>query len=214
MSSVQIFHRDSAGNETLVGVVDGDLIKKHSAEVRNLLATRPPQLVTKVTLHGPSVYGLSEVLKEIKTLEKGRTLEITTKTRDIDEAIDIHRAIHCMKIEPTQTKVEGHLKGYLSHQIVTPAEMVAVHKAYGNPNGPYNKIWKTMIHTIAYKWVGSDMNKTQSDRLKAVAREIPDLNAAIANRVAALEKIKKKQQEMSEKRAAERAAKADNDGWA
>jgi hypothetical protein len=162
MSSVQLFHVDSAGNETLVGVVDGDLIKKHSAEVRNLIATRPYQIVHKVTLRGPSVEGLRYVLNEIQTLEPGKALEITTKTRNIEQAIDIHRAIHCMKIEPTQTRVEGHLNGFLSHQLATPDEMVAIHNAYGSPNSRYNKIWKTMIHTIAYKWVGGGMNKTQS----------------------------------------------------
>jgi hypothetical protein len=214
MSSVQLFHVDSAGNETLVGVVDGDLIKKHSAEVRNLIATRPHQIVHKVTLRGPSVEGLRYVLNEIQTLEPGKALEITTKTRNIEQAIDLHRAIHCMKIEPTQTRVEGHLNGFLSHQLATPDEMVAIHNAYGSPNSRYNKIWRTMIHTIAYKWVGGGMNKAQSDQLKAAARDHSDLNAAISKRVGELEKIKKKQQETSEKRAVMRATKAGDNGWA
>jgi hypothetical protein len=71
-----------------------------------------------------------------------------------------------------------------------------------------------MIHTIAYKWVGGGMNKAQSDQLKAAARDHSDLNAAISKRVGELEKIKKKQQETSEKRAAMRATKAGDNGWA
>lgn len=207
MSSVQLFHRSATGTESLVGVIDGDLIKAHSATIRNLIATRPQDIIHRVTLRGPTVEGLKLVLDQVQVLQNDEVLEININTRNIEKAIDVHRAVECMKIEPPQTKIEGHLNGFLSHELPTPKEMVAIHNAYGAPSSAYVKVWNTMVHTIAYKWVGGDIPQ-DTIALKRVARDHPALDAALNKRVDQLEKIRKRQQEANEKRATKKAANA------
>lgn len=208
MSSVQLFHRCATGTETLVGVINGDLIKAHSVTIRNLIATRPQDIIHRVTLRGPTAEGLKLVLDQVQALQRDEVLEISINTRNIEKAIDVHRAVECMKIEPPQHKIEGHLNGFLSHELPTPKEMIAIHNAYGAPGNAYAKVWNTMVHMIAYKWVGGDIPQDTAIALKRAARDHPALDAALDKRVDQLEKIRKRQQEANEKRAAKKFAKA------
>ena len=67
MSSVQILHKDiETGEETVVIVIDGDLIKKHSKTVRDIIDSRTEkEVVNKIVLKGPEYDALKYVLEQI-----------------------------------------------------------------------------------------------------------------------------------------------------
>lgn len=200
MSSIQIFHRAPDGDETVVGVLDGDRIKAHSARVRALVAAQPPKIMYRFTFSGPTAESLKIVLDQINALPRGQVLQIAVNTRNLVKAIDIHRAIECLQIEPDQGKIVGHLNGYLSHEILTAEEMVAVHLAYGTPGNKNHKTWSTMIHTIAYRWVGGDVPQSVADELKGAAMQHPTLDAALNAKVDELQAIKTSREEAIERR--------------
>lgn len=201
MSCVQIFHRAPDGDETVVGVLDGDRIKSHSARVRALVAAVPPNIMYKFTFFGPSADSLKIVLDQINALQRGEVLQIAINTRDLVKAIDIHRAVECLQIEPDQGKIVGHLNGYLSHEVPTAEEMVAVHLAYGTPGNKHNKTWNTMIHTIAYRWTGGDVPDDVASELKDAAMQYPALDAALNAKADELQAIQRSREEAIQRRA-------------
>lgn len=205
MSSVQIFHRAPSGEETLVAVIDGDRIKAHCAAIRDLIATEPPAIIYTVTLAGPNFEALKVVVEAIAALDSRDVLKINITTRDLVKAIQIHCVTHGLRIEPPQDQIAGHLNGFLSHQLVTAREMIAVHTYYSAPNNPNIKIWKTMIHTVAWKFVAGEMTADEQSALKTAAVGLPALDTAIDSKVKELQAMKKNREHKEAKKRAKKA---------
>jgi hypothetical protein len=201
MSVVQAYHRDRSGDVELIGIYDGDRVKAHSALIRNTIATRAG-VMHDVELQGPTFAALKVILGTIHAMKQGEVLQLAITTRNLAKAIDIHRAIHYLKVEPEQTKIVGHLNGYLSHQLINPDEMVVVYLAYGHPDNPFHKIFCTMIQTIAYKYVGGTISKEMANFLKEAAIDYPDLDAALNAKVTELQKIRERRESQAAKKAA------------
>jgi hypothetical protein len=205
MSVVQAYHRDRAGNVELIGIYDGDRVKAHSARIRDMISTQDPGVIFQVRLEGPTFAALRVVLNSIHTMQRDRVLDIKITTRDLAKVIDIHRATLYLKVEPEQTRMVGHLNGYVSHQIINPDEMIAVYLTYGHRTNPNHKIFCTMVQTLAFNCVGGNIPQQMADYIKESALRHPDLDAALNAKVNELQKIKDRRQKQAEKKAARKA---------
>ena len=211
MSSVQIYHRNDNGEENHIANIDGDLIKRHSPTVRNLIVTRSPATVYKITLSGPTSEALKFVVDEIERAHNNKmedTLSITLGYRGISQSVRIHRAILCMKLQPEQPRVAAHIKGYLAHNRVTATEMLAVYDAYANVGNPHGNILNTMVNTIAWKFVEGELSAEQINQLKAASMLRPHLDGLLTVKVKELEEAKRVREIIAKKRAVKKAKRA------
>lgn len=208
MSAVQVFHIGREHNQTLVCVVDGDRIKAHSCTIRSMIATLPPQIMYRITLRGSSPAAFKHVVDCVHNIDNQTLLFIPIRNTGLTEAINIHKAISILRLEPAQTHVEGHINGYLSHRLVTVEELHAVQKAYGDSfegTSSY-KTWSTMVKKLAYDDVHGHLSDEKKTPLRAAAMQYPRLRDAINNHGRRLAKIKDAKQRAVEKRAARKAA--------
>lgn len=214
MSSVQILHRNDNGEETVVRVVDGDLIKAHSKTVRDMIARSEPALIYRISLIGPTFDSLSFVIEEIvKADEKKLPLSIKLGPHGIIQSCGIHRAIKCMQIEPEQLLVPKHLNGNLAHRQVTAEEMLMVHEAYCSIDNPHLKLFNVMVTTTAWNFVNDKMTDGQKKQLKQAALTQLSLDAALAVKIRELKEVKRVSKIIAEKRAAREAKRAAREQW-
>ena len=206
MSSVQVFYRHDGGATDLVGVYDGDRIKAHSARIRSEIATLEPNIIYRVYIRGPTFESLKVVLQEIDKAQADEVFQITIKTRDLKKAINIHSAVQYLQVEPEQTKVVGHLHGYISHQLVNPDEMVAVYLAYGDRNRRFHKVFEVMVHDIAWRYLEGNIPQRQGDLLKAATLRYPAIDTAIKDKVIEIRREKERKAEQARKKAARDAS--------
>ncbi|KAM0721392.1 hypothetical protein Q7P37_002316 [Cladosporium fusiforme] len=211
MSSVQIFHRNKARDETLVSVVDGDRIKAHSGTIRDMLLTLPPQIIYRVVLRGPSPEAFRHVVQQVHFVDSRTTLFIPMRGTGLAEAIGIQQAITILQLEPAQSHVEGHINGYISHKGVSPAELSLVQEVYGHAyqGTTGHKIWTTMVAALAYRDVqGHDGDEEATASLREAALPYPSLRNAINKKCHQLRKIKETKEQTARKRAARAAVAA------
>jgi len=225
MPSIQVYHRDENNEETLVACIDGDLIKHRSKTIRDLIATRSPALIHKVTLFGPTFDALAFVLTQItEAHNKKKPLDIVPGSRGLLESLHIHRAILCLQIEPEQIKVPTHIIGYLAHNLIAPDEMVLVYEAYSSIDNSHGKLFTTMLSTTAWKIANKELSVDQITELKAAAETISHLDEVLTAKILEVKKMvrvqaiiaKKKAAKDEKRRAAEVAAAtawADDAGW-
>lgn len=202
MSAAQVWHKDLKG-KTEYFVIDGDLLAAHSIffrRIKNALGLKTVYKVWVVGETAPTWEATKMVLQEINSLKPGKVLNISTSHLGPSLAIQLHRAICYLRIEPVQDQIEGHIKGFLSHQLVSPTEMLEVHAYYGAPTHAHHSIWSTMIHHIAFTWVHGGMTQTKKDALKAAANAHPDLQKALIAKVRELRGIKKGRDKRDAKR--------------
>ena len=202
MSSVQVFYRHNGGATDLVGVYDGDRIKAHSARIRNEIATLEPNIIYRIYVRGPTFESLEVVLQEIDKAKADEVFQIIIKTRDFQKAINIHTAIQYLQVEPEQSRVVGHLHGYITHQLVNPDEMVAVYLTYGNPHHLFHKVFTVMLHDIAWRQVKGRIPQWQGDLLKEASLRYPALDIAIKNKVIEVSREEERKEEQARKKAA------------
>lgn len=192
MSAAQVWHKDPRG-KTEYFVIDGDLLAAHSdffRRIKNALGLKTVYKVWVVGDTAPTWEATKMVLQEINSLKPGKILNISTSHLGPSLAIQLHRAICYLRIEPVQDH-EGHIKGFLSRQLVSPKEMHEVHTYYGNPTHTHHSIWSTMIHHIAFTWVHGGMTQAKKDALKTAASAHADLQNALVAKVTELRGIKK-----------------------
>lgn len=183
---------------------DGDHIKAHSALIRNILAPIEPHPIIRVYLRGATIETLRIVLNEIDKVQPGEVLQMKIRTRDLSKAINIHRAIHYLQVEPAQPLVEGHFHGRLSKQLVNPDEVVAIFLNYGNPDGRFYRIFQIMVQKIAWDFVHDKIPPRQAELLKAAAERYPDIDAAIKAQVIQERGDKQRRDERDERKAAKK----------
>ena len=205
MSSVQILHKDiETGEETVVIVIDGDLIKKHSKTVRDIIDSRTEkEVVNKIVLKGPEYDALKYVLEQIVEAagRKKPVLAINLGHRSVLSSLRIHRAIKCLQIQPEQTGVPARINGMLSHELATVSEMLAVHAAYASVDNPHGKLYNTMLHTIAWRFVNDEeMKEGRKKQLFEAAQSQPDLFEAIGAKVREFQEKKRVRAIIAEKR--------------
>lgn len=154
MSVVQVYLGTEDDPEIFVGIIDGDRIKAHSAKVREIIATREPKLIQQVHFSGPDFAAISYVVDKIRVQHPREVLRISVSDLPLTRAIAVHRAVLCMRIEPEQDHILGHLKGYVAHKLVSLRDMEIVYNEYGwhsKENEGY-MVYKAMIDKIAWEW--------------------------------------------------------------
>lgn len=190
MSSIQILV--TTGTKTgVVGIMDGDLIKQHSATVRNIVDSQQPSLVYQVQFTNVAPPAIDWILKKIKANKPNKALYLKVHDLPLIQAICIEEAVRRMRIEPAQPHIEGHILGYVSHNIVTPSEMVTIHKAYHNISG--SRIHKALIHHLSYNMIGGSIDSMLNDELFEAAQPFPALVTAVEVK---LKELKDRQAQM------------------
>jgi hypothetical protein len=205
MSSVQILHKDNeTGEETIVIVIDGDLIKTHSKTIRDIIALKTePEVVHKIVLKGPEYDALKYVLEQIVEAagRKKKVLSIDLGYRSVLSSLRIHRAIKCLQIQPEQFSVPAKINSMLARELATVSEMLVVHDAYASVDNPHGKLYTTMINTIGWRFVNDEeMKDGRKTQLFQAAQTQPNLFAAVGAKIAELKEKKRDRLIIAEKR--------------
>lgn len=183
MSSVQI-SVSTPSKSGIVSTIDGDLIKKHSATVREIIDAQQPSLVYNVTLTNVAPAAIGWIIKQVDGHARKKTLYLRVSDLPLLQAVCIEEAVRVLRIEPDQPHIAGHILGYVSHNIVTPSEMVTIHKAYGNLSD--SRIHKALIHDLSYNMVGGLIDAAKMDELWNAAKPYPALITAVEDRIKGL----------------------------
>jgi hypothetical protein len=205
MSSVQIIHIADDGEGTII-VMDGDLLKNHSKVVRDMIASKTvPEVIHKIVIRGPELEALKFVLEQIKKVgdkKKNKdVLNIDLGQRGVLASLRVHRAILCLQVEPEQFSVAARINNKVARELVAVQEMLSVTDAYSSINNPYGKLYTTMIHTIAWRFVNDpDMQVGRMKQLQEASATQPHLHAAIIAKIAELKEKKRIRGIIAEKR--------------
>ncbi|KAK6443086.1 hypothetical protein LTR95_000603 [Oleoguttula sp. CCFEE 5521] len=175
MSSVQDFVQ-TPSNFGLVDTIDGDLIKRNSDLIRDLVDKQPKAVKYQVTLMGVAPAAVKHILHHIAAVPKTGKLYLNVHHMSINQAIAIHEAAMLLRLKPEQPQLEGHIIGYASHNVPSPATMIIIHKVYKNAS---SRIWTTMVHNMCYNFVGEKIPDAQIDALQIAAKQYPDLMQAV-----------------------------------
>ena len=169
MSVVQIYVK--AGDQRLFrGNINEALIRTHSKRVRDVLNTNQLNALTKeVTLAGAAPAAFDFVIGKIKGVKPPQQLYIKVHDLPLVRAIAVYEATEAMIIEPVQSHIENHIIGWVTHNIVSPDEMVALHKVfYGRRDS--SKVWDRLVHHIAWNIVEGKIVNPLGAELEVAAR--------------------------------------------
>lgn len=202
MPSVKIFALTSSGASP-VGTIDASLIARHSGTVREVIATMPAQDSYELTIYGVAPAAARWIIDKIATHSGNSKLYLRVADLPLQQGIAIEEAIRAMRIEPAQPHVEGHILGYVSHNIVNANEMLTLHRAYSGITD--SRIYKALIHHLAYNMIGGEIGLAKIDELHEAAQQYPALVTAVEERLKELQ-VRKAQAERS--KAAQAEAKA------
>ncbi|OQN96679.1 hypothetical protein B0A48_17319 [Cryoendolithus antarcticus] len=175
MSSVQIFVQTPT-NFGLVDTIDGDLVKRHSDLIGDLVDKQPKSVKYQIILTGVAPAAIKHTLRHIAAVPKTGKLYLNIHHMPIIQAIAIHEAAMLLRLQPEQPQLEGHIIGYASHNVPSPTTMLAIHTVYKTAS---SRIWKTMIHNMCYNFVGEKIPDAQNDDLQIAAMQYPDLMQAV-----------------------------------
>ena len=196
MSVVQIYVK--AGDQRLFrGNINEALIRTHSKRVRDVLNTNQLNALTKeVTLAGAAPAAFDFVIGKIKGVKPPQQLYIKVHDLPLVRAIAVYEATEAMIIEPVQSHIENHIIGWVTHNIVSPDEMVALHKVfYGRRDS--SKVWDRLVHHIAWNIVEGKIVNPLGAELEVAARPYPELFEAVNEQKSVLEERKARQEELA-----------------
>lgn len=170
--------------------IDEDRIRAHSGLADQLLGPKPTEgeapleaLTKTITLRGAAPAALKYILERIKKNKTTRILHVKVHDLGLPRAVAIYEAAELLQLQPHQPQIEGHIVGYISHNLVTPEEMIAVHRIFESRQNT-SKTWRVLIHQIAWNLVHSRYTGQQADELvEACKVQYPDLYQAIDHKI-------------------------------
>ncbi|EMC90872.1 hypothetical protein BAUCODRAFT_571457 [Baudoinia panamericana UAMH 10762] len=202
MSVVQIYLQAHV-HHGLLEIVDEDRIRAHSVTISDALGQRDPtKLVKQVTLTGSAAAALKFVLIRVKNKKNKMGLHMKVHDLPLVRVVAIYQAVELLRIRPVQPHIEGHITGHVSHNLVTPEEMIAVHRVFESRRET-SKVWRTMVHQLGWYIANDRVSDEDRDALEKAAQALPSLHGEILS----------KGKELLEKRTVkERLGKVDG-GW-
>lgn len=181
MSVVQLYLQTSTQFGSL-DIIDEQRMRAHSLTVDNALGQPATSLKQSVTLNGAAPGALKYILERIKNNSKDKVLHIKVHDQGLMKAVAIYEAAELLQLQPAQPHIEGHIVGYISHALVTPEEMVAVHRCFES-RVETSKVWRVLIHQTAWNILHQKYTEQQTIALQTTASQHPSLVAAIDNRI-------------------------------
>jgi hypothetical protein len=157
-------------------VIDAKAVREHSATVEELLRAKPD--TTKVVLTGVAPPAVRYILDRINDKFPGRPLHIKVHDRPLEEACIIFEAIDVLRLTTPQGHVEGHITGYVAHNLLTAKQLITV-ALIGLPRRETSKIWNTLVHQTAWNIVNGKYTWDQANFLGYSADRFPALRQAI-----------------------------------
>ncbi|KAK5675259.1 hypothetical protein LTS10_012020 [Elasticomyces elasticus] len=190
---VKIYLRAPGKPDQLLDTVPAARIREHSATIDGALAAAGEnvELTKTVYLSGASSGALEFVIHRIAGRQEGQHLHIKVHDMPLAKAVAVFEAVEVLKVRPAQTHIEGHVVGYISHDKVTPDEMMAVARA-SFPYRDTSKIFNTLVQQIAWSLVHHKYDEVEANFLHNRSREWSEFCLTVTNRMKEL-KAKKDQ---------------------
>ncbi|KAK5714311.1 hypothetical protein LTR17_017242 [Elasticomyces elasticus] len=181
---VKIILRAPNKPDRVLDTVPEARIREHSATIdRTLAAAGDNAEQTKtVYLTGGAPAALEYVIHRIAGRQESRHLHIKVHDLTLVRAVAVFEAVEVLKVRPAQTHVEGHVVGYISHDKVTPDEMMAVARA----SYPYRnaiKIYNTLVQQVAWGLVHGKYDEVEANFLHNRSREFSEFCRAVTDRM-------------------------------
>ncbi|KAK4896476.1 hypothetical protein LTR27_005692 [Elasticomyces elasticus] len=181
---VKIILRAPSKPDQLIDTVSEARIREHSATIDGALAAAGDgaELTKTVYLSGGAPAALDFVIHRIAGKQEGRNLHIKVHDMPLVRAAAVFEAVEVLKVRPAQSHIEGHVVGYISHDKVTPDEMMAVTRA----SYPYRntiKIFNTLVQQVAWGLVHGKYDEVEANFLHNRSREFSEFCRAVTNRM-------------------------------
>ncbi|KAK0312344.1 hypothetical protein LTR82_013976 [Friedmanniomyces endolithicus] len=175
----------------LLDTVPEERIRAHCASIDRALATQGDNQSTEKTvcLFGAAPAALIYVIHRIAGKKETRDLHIKVHDMPLERVLAVWEATEVLGIRPAQPHIEGHVIGYISHYAITPEQMwvVAVASLHRRQS---SKIFRTLIHQVAWNLVHQRYSEDGAQALQDKAREWPDLHFTIDKKVTELKEKK------------------------
>ncbi|RMY65485.1 hypothetical protein D0863_09085 [Hortaea werneckii] len=181
MAIVDIYLRTPAQHSKLT-TMDQNRVRTNSGTLDRLLGSLPASEKHTVTLSGAAPAALTYLLDRIRTKPKARELHIKVHDQPFAKAVAIYEAAEVLDIRPPQPHIAGFVVGYLSHNKITPDDMLVVHKCFYDRRETYNA-WRVMVHQIAWYMGTSKYTAEEAIDLKAAATPHPELVDAVDQKI-------------------------------
>lgn len=194
-----------AGKTALLKSVDETTLRRSSKVARAQLENIPTSAnFTRVYIVGTSPGPLRWVLDKARKF--GTRLHVRVGDRKFPETIMLYEALEALQIEPAQPQVYKHLKGYISHAKMGPADMISAHQAFGHL-GADSELWRMLVHHLAWDFVHKRVTQEEGEALVKECEKYPTLNAAVLTKMDSFEKREAAKAEREAKKEAGKARK-------
>ncbi|KAI7278292.1 hypothetical protein D0864_00043 [Hortaea werneckii] len=200
MAIVDIYLRTPTQHGKLT-TLDQKRVRDNSGTLDRLLGSLPDSPKHTVTLQGAAPAALTFLLDRIRTKPKSQTLHIKVHDQPFAKAVAIYEAAEVLDIKPRQPHIAGFIVGYLSHNKVTPDDMLVVHKCFYDRRGTC-KAWRVMVHQVAWWLATSKYTAEEAIELKTAATPYPELVDAVDRQI---DELFPKKRELAERLAAAEA---------
>ncbi|KAI7232816.1 hypothetical protein KC330_g5722 [Hortaea werneckii] len=179
MAIVDIYLRTPTQHGKLA-TMDQNRVRTNSGTLDRLLGSLPAS--ETVTLQGAAPAALTYLLDRIRTTPKSQELHIKVHDQPFPKAVAIYEAAEVLDIKPPQPHIAGFVVGYLSHNKITPADMLVVHKCFYDRRETY-KAWRVMVHQVAWYMATSKDTPDEAFELESAAKQYPELVDAVDQKI-------------------------------
>ncbi|RMZ13480.1 hypothetical protein D0862_02321 [Hortaea werneckii] len=177
MAIVDIYLRTPTQHGKLA-TLDQKRVRFNSGTLDRLLGFLPASEKQTVTLQGAAPAALTFLLDRIRTKPKSQDLHIKVHDQPFPKAVAIYEAAEVLDIKPPQPHIAGFIVGHLSHNKITPADMLVVHKCFYDRRETC-KAWRVMVHQVAWYLSTSKYTAEEALELKRAAMQYPELVDAV-----------------------------------
>ncbi|KAI6844139.1 hypothetical protein KC340_g2356 [Hortaea werneckii] len=181
MAIVDIYLRTPTQDGKLT-TMDQNRVRANSGTLDRLLGSLPASEKHTVTLQGAAPAALTYLFDRIRTKPKSKELHIKVHDQPFAKAVAIYEAAEVLDIRPPQPHIAGFVVGYLSHNKLTPDDMLVVHKCFYDRRETYNA-WRVMVHQVAWCISTSKYTAEEALELKGAAMQYPELVDAVDQKV-------------------------------
>lgn len=164
------------GKTGLVKAVDEITLRKSSRVARHQLETGPKVGFKRVDFAGTSGGPLFWLIDQMR--KHGASLRIKAGDRKLSESIALFQATEAVQIQPPQPQLYKQLKWYISHEKMTPEDIAAIDKAFGQ-DGNDHELWCMGVHHLAWDFTHDRFTETEWHVLVEECEKHPKLNAAV-----------------------------------
>ncbi|KAI7479410.1 hypothetical protein KC357_g4190 [Hortaea werneckii] len=181
MAIVDIYLRTPTQHGRLA-TMDQKRVRTNSGTLDRLLGSLPDSSKHTVTLQGAAPAALTYLLDRIRTKPKSQELHIKVHDQPFAKVVAIYEATEVLDIKPQQPHIAGFIVGHLSHNKLTPDDMLVVHKCFYDRRGTC-KVWRVMVHQVAWYLATSKYTVDEATELNTAAMQCPELVDAVDRKV-------------------------------